>query len=41
MIPLVDGIMTKTQGVVAVKAALDMLGRPGGGMLRAPLYRSR
>lgn len=35
--PLVVAIMTRTQGVIAVKAALDLLGRSGGGPLRAPL----
>ena len=34
---VVVGIMSRTQGVVMVKAALDILGRPGGGTLRAPM----
>ncbi|MDP4014124.1 MAG: 4-hydroxy-tetrahydrodipicolinate synthase [Candidatus Nanopelagicales bacterium] len=37
LIPVVTGVMTRTQGVIMVKAALDLLGRPGGGMLRGPL----
>ena len=37
LVPIVVGVMTRTQGVIAVKAALDLLGRPGGGGLRAPL----
>ncbi|MDZ7578747.1 MAG: 4-hydroxy-tetrahydrodipicolinate synthase [Candidatus Nanopelagicales bacterium] len=37
LIPVVTGVMTRTQGVIMVKAALDLLGRPGGGVLRGPL----
>lgn len=37
LVPVVVGIMTRTQGAVAVKAALDELGRAGGGALRLPL----
>jgi 4-hydroxy-tetrahydrodipicolinate synthase len=36
LLPIVTAIMTRTQGVIAVKAALDLLGLPGGA-LRAPL----
>ncbi|MEO5873723.1 MAG: 4-hydroxy-tetrahydrodipicolinate synthase [Streptosporangiaceae bacterium] len=36
LLPVVTAIMTRTQGVIAVKAALDLLGLPGGA-LRAPL----
>ncbi len=37
LIPVITGIMTHTQGAIAAKAALDMLGLPGGGPLRPPL----
>jgi 4-hydroxy-tetrahydrodipicolinate synthase len=37
LVPVVVGIMTRTQGAVMVKAALDMLERSGGGSLRLPL----
>jgi 4-hydroxy-tetrahydrodipicolinate synthase len=36
-VPVTEGIMTRTQGVIMVKAALDLLGRAGGGPLRLPL----
>ncbi|MGI8336634.1 4-hydroxy-tetrahydrodipicolinate synthase [Actinomadura scrupuli] len=36
LLPVVTAIMTRTQGVIAVKAALDLLGLPGGA-LRPPL----
>lgn len=36
-VPVTTGIMTRTQGVIAVKAALDLLKRPGGGAVRLPL----
>lgn len=36
-VPVTTGIMTRTQGVIAVKAALDILGRAGGGAVRLPL----
>jgi 4-hydroxy-tetrahydrodipicolinate synthase len=36
-VPVTEGIMTRTQGVIAVKAGLDLLDRAGGGMLRLPL----
>jgi 4-hydroxy-tetrahydrodipicolinate synthase len=36
LLPIVAAIMTRTQGVIAVKAALDLLGLPGGA-LRPPL----
>jgi 4-hydroxy-tetrahydrodipicolinate synthase len=37
LVPVIDGIMSRTQGVIMVKAALDLLERPGGGPLRLPL----
>jgi 4-hydroxy-tetrahydrodipicolinate synthase len=37
LVPVVVGLMTRTQGVIAVKAALQLLGRSGGGALRLPL----
>jgi 4-hydroxy-tetrahydrodipicolinate synthase len=37
LVPVTEGIMTRTQGVIAVKAALEHLGRAGGGALRMPL----
>jgi 4-hydroxy-tetrahydrodipicolinate synthase len=37
LVPVTEGIMTRTQGVIAVKAALEHQGRPGGGALRLPL----
>ena len=37
LLPVTEGIMTRTQGAIMVKAALDLLGRTGGGALRAPL----
>ena len=36
LLPVVAAIMTRTQGVIAVKAALNLLGLPSGG-LRLPL----
>jgi 4-hydroxy-tetrahydrodipicolinate synthase len=36
LLPIYTGIMTRTQGVIAVKAALTLLGLPGGSV-RAPL----
>jgi 4-hydroxy-tetrahydrodipicolinate synthase len=36
-LPVTVGVMTRTQGAIMVKAALDLLGRPGGGALRLPL----
>jgi len=36
LLPVVAGIMTRTQGVIAAKAALGLLGLPGG-MVRGPL----
>jgi 4-hydroxy-tetrahydrodipicolinate synthase len=36
LLPVYTGIMTRTQGVIAVKAALSMLGLPGG-TVRLPL----
>lgn len=37
MVPVIEGIMTRAPGAVMVKAALDLLGRPGGGAVRLPL----
>lgn len=37
IIPVITGIMTRTQGAIAAKAALEMLGRAGGGAVRPPL----
>ena len=37
LVPVTEAIMTRTQGVIAVKAALEHQGRPGGGALRMPL----
>lgn len=37
LVPVTEGIMTRAQGAIMVKAALDMLGRAGGGTLRLPL----
>jgi 4-hydroxy-tetrahydrodipicolinate synthase len=37
LVPVTEAIMTRTQGVIAVKAALEHQGRPGGGSLRLPL----
>ena len=36
LLPVCAGIMTRTQGAIATKAALNLLGLPGG-TLRAPL----
>jgi 4-hydroxy-tetrahydrodipicolinate synthase len=36
LLPVVTAIMTRTQGVIAVKAALNLLGQPGGAV-RPPL----
>jgi len=37
LVAVTEAIMTRTQGVIAVKAALEHQGRPGGGALRLPL----
>jgi 4-hydroxy-tetrahydrodipicolinate synthase len=37
LLPVISGIMTHAQGAIAAKAALEMLGLPGGGPLRPPL----
>jgi 4-hydroxy-tetrahydrodipicolinate synthase len=37
LVPVTEAIMTRTQGVIAVKAALELQGRPGGGAVRLPL----
>lgn len=36
LLPVISGIMTRTQGVIATKAALTLLGLPGG-TVRSPL----
>lgn len=40
LLPVVTAIMTRTQGAIAVKAALKLLGLPGGGALRPPLVEA-
>ncbi|MFC0038997.1 MULTISPECIES: 4-hydroxy-tetrahydrodipicolinate synthase [Actinomadura] len=40
LLPVVGAIMTRTQGAIAVKAALNLLGLPGGGAVRAPLVEA-
>ena len=37
LVPVTEAVMTHTQGVIAVKAALEHQGRPGGGAVRMPL----
>lgn len=37
LVPITEGIMTRVGGAIMVKAALDLLGRKGGGFLRLPL----
>jgi 4-hydroxy-tetrahydrodipicolinate synthase len=37
LVPVTEGLMTKAGGAIMVKAALDLLGRVGGGALRLPL----
>ena len=37
LVPITEGIMTRAGGAIMVKAALDELGRTGGGSLRLPL----
>ena len=37
LVPVTEAVMTKMQGAIATKAALEMLGRAGGGSLRLPL----
>ena len=37
LVPVIVGIMERMQGAIAVKAALDLLERSGGGALRLPL----
>lgn len=39
LLPVTVGIMTRTQGAITVKAALEAQDRPGGGFLRPPLVR--
>ena len=36
-VPVTVGLMARTQGAIMVKAALDLLGFPGGGRLRLPM----
>ncbi len=37
LVPITEGIMTRAGGAIMVKAALEQLGRAGGGSLRLPL----
>jgi len=37
LVPVTEGIMYRAPGLVMVKAALDLLGRVGGGAVRLPL----
>ncbi len=37
LVPVTEGVMTRMHGAIATKAALEMLGRAGGGALRLPL----
>ncbi len=37
LVPITEGIMARAGGAIMVKAALDLLGRTGGGFLRLPL----
>jgi 4-hydroxy-tetrahydrodipicolinate synthase len=37
LVPITEGIMTRAGGAIMMKAALDQLGRTGGGSLRLPL----
>lgn len=37
LVPITEGIMTRAGGAIMVKAALDQLGRTGGGSVRLPL----
>lgn len=36
LVPVTTGVMTKLGGAIMVKAALDLLGRKGGGQVRLP-----
>lgn len=36
LVPITTGVMTKLGGAIMVKAALDLLGRKGGGAVRLP-----
>lgn len=40
MVPITTGLMTKVGGAIMTKAALDLLGRAGGGPLRLPLVQA-
>jgi 4-hydroxy-tetrahydrodipicolinate synthase len=37
LVPITEGLMTRAGGAIMVKAALDLLGKVGGGSLRLPL----
>lgn len=37
MVPVTTGIMNRVGGAIMSKAALDLLGRPGGGAMRLPM----
>lgn len=40
MVPVTTGVMTRLGGAIMTKAALDLLGRAGGGALRLPLVQA-
>ena len=40
MVPVTTGIMTRVGGAIMTKAALDLLGRAGGGPLRLPMVEA-
>lgn len=40
MVPVNTGVMTRLGGAIMTKAALDLLGRPGGGKLRLPYIQA-
>lgn len=40
MVPVNTGVMTRMGGAIMTKAALDLLGRPGGGKLRLPYIQA-
>jgi 4-hydroxy-tetrahydrodipicolinate synthase len=40
LVPIIVGVMNRTQGAIMIKAALDLLGRVGGGSLRLPLLQA-
>lgn len=37
LVPVTHGIMGRVPGAIAIKAALDLLGRAGGGVMRLPM----